>query len=153
MSIQLDNLSPVAAAKAGDPPLRHPSDDYEDDAKLESGSIDTADCTTGAGAHPPLPGFRTALLIFIFCFAQFIECVGPSLARAPADPRARAGRISSAAAVIPVLGRIAHDLGITANDVHWVLSAYALSFAAFMLLAGRVSDIYSARYVFTIGFL
>lgn len=55
--------------------------------------------------------------------------------------------------MIPVLGEIASELQITPNDVQWVLSAYALSFAAFMLLAGRVSDIYSARYVFTIGFL
>lgn len=58
-----------------DPPLRHPSDDYEEDHKLEGGSI-----TASHPTHLALSGFRTGLLIFIFCFAQFIECAAlPSI--------------------------------------------------------------------------
>lgn len=62
-------------------------------------------------------------------------------------------RISSGSTVIPVLGAIAKELQVDPSTVQWVLSAYATTFAAFMLLAGRLADIYPARFVFCCGFL
>lgn len=45
------------------------------------------------------------------------------------------------------------DLDINFNLQSWIITSYAVTFAAFLLFWGRVSDLYSATYVFTYGFL
>lgn len=72
-------------------------------------------------------------MLALFCAANFIE-------------------ILSGSATVPALGSIAEELRIEASESQWVLSAYNLTFAAFMLLSGRLSDVFSAKYVFLIGF-
>lgn len=37
--------------------------------------------------------------------------------------------------------------------LQWVVSAYTLTFAAFMLISGRLADIYHPKPVFILGFL
>lgn len=48
---------------------------------------------------------------------------------------------------------IAADLAIDFNLQSWIITSYAVTFAAFLLFWGRVSDLYSAKTVFVYGFL
>lgn len=48
---------------------------------------------------------------------------------------------------------IAEDLHIQFTQESWVITSYAVTFASFLLFWGRVSDLYSAKPVFTGGFI
>jgi EmrB/QacA subfamily drug resistance transporter len=43
------------------------------------------------------------------------------------------------------------DLGFSANGLQWVVNAYTLVFAGFLLLGGRAADLYGRRRVFVAG--
>jgi len=43
------------------------------------------------------------------------------------------------------------DLGMSQNGLAWVLNAYTLTFAGFLLLGGRAADIWGRRRLFLIG--
>ena len=43
------------------------------------------------------------------------------------------------------------ELGISLADSQWIVSAYGLTFAGFLLLSGRASDLYGRRKLFAIG--
>src|SRR5512134_3417862 len=43
------------------------------------------------------------------------------------------------------------DLGFSQENLHWVISAYALAFGGFLLLGGRLADILGRRSVFMGG--
>ena len=49
------------------------------------------------------------------------------------------------------LPSIQDDLGFSAESLAWVANAYLLTFGGFMLLGGRLGDLYGARRVFLIG--
>ena len=49
------------------------------------------------------------------------------------------------------LPSIREDLGFTESSLAWVLNAYTLTFGGFMLLAGRLGDLYGHRRVFVLG--
>lgn len=49
------------------------------------------------------------------------------------------------------LPSIQADLGFTSANLQWVVNAYALTFAGFMLLGGRLADVYGVRKIFLIG--
>ncbi|KAI0072730.1 MFS general substrate transporter [Panus rudis PR-1116 ss-1] len=76
---------------------------------------------------------RRALLLFIFCFALFTDAFMTS------------GMIIS-------LDSIASDFHQPPNITSWLVTAYALTFGSFLLLAGRISDMYHPKYVFVAGF-
>src|ERR1700730_560369 len=42
-------------------------------------------------------------------------------------------------------------LGSSREDLQWVVSAYALSFGGFLMLAGRAADLYGRRRFFMLG--
>ena len=46
---------------------------------------------------------------------------------------------------------IQKDLGASFQDLQWVVDAYALTLASFMLTAGSLADLYGRRLVFVIG--
>ncbi|MFD3508478.1 DHA2 family efflux MFS transporter permease subunit [Nocardia sp. NPDC058666] len=50
-----------------------------------------------------------------------------------------------------ILAPIVDDLGITSIQAQWIQESYAIVFAALLLLAGRLSDLYGARKLFLIG--
>ncbi|MET7442356.1 MFS transporter, partial [Streptomyces sp. NPDC005568] len=63
------------------------------------------------------------------------------------EARARpAGRAeaAAAAAMIP-------SLGLSAPGLQWVVNAYAIAFAGFMLLGGRAGDLYGRKRMFLVG--
>src|SRR5881227_2001149 len=51
------------------------------------------------------------------------------------------------------LPSIRRDLGFTAVDLQWVVNAYTLTFAGFLLLGGRAADLLGRRRVFIAGLL
>ena len=53
--------------------------------------------------------------------------------------------------VIVALPSIGQDLGFSPEDLQWVVSAYVLFFAGFLLLAGRAADLFGRRRMFVIG--
>jgi EmrB/QacA subfamily drug resistance transporter len=53
--------------------------------------------------------------------------------------------------VVVSLGRIQHDLGLSQSELQWVVTAYSLVFAAFLLSAGVLADRYGRRPAFFFG--
>jgi len=49
------------------------------------------------------------------------------------------------------LPAIAGDLGFGSAELHWVVNAYLLTFAGFMLLGGRLGDIWGRRRTLVVG--
>ncbi|KLT38894.1 MFS general substrate transporter [Cutaneotrichosporon oleaginosum] len=82
----------------------------------------------------PLPARQKSALLLCFCLAVFMDVAGTSAAFIMTAP-------------------IAADLGLDIGNSIWVVYAYSIPFAALLLFAGRVSDLYSPSLVFTAGFL
>jgi EmrB/QacA subfamily drug resistance transporter len=61
--------------------------------------------------------------------------------------------VLDAAVVGIALPSIQTDLGLDEGLMHWVNGGYALAFAGFVLLGGRVADAYGRRRVFVAGML
>jgi EmrB/QacA subfamily drug resistance transporter len=51
------------------------------------------------------------------------------------------------------LPAIQRDLEATLPELQWVVTGYALAFAAFMLIGGKVADAYGRRRIFVLGIL
>src|SRR5437762_4038519 len=49
------------------------------------------------------------------------------------------------------LPSIRKDLGFSAVDLQWVVNAYTLAFAGFLMLGGRAADLLGRRRVFVAG--
>src|SRR3954454_1737819 len=59
--------------------------------------------------------------------------------------------ILDSAIVVVALPSIHADLGFSARDLQWVLSAYLLSFGGLLLLGGRAADLLGRRRMFIVG--
>ncbi|KAH9936571.1 MFS general substrate transporter [Fomitopsis serialis] len=96
--------------------------------------------TPSVTASPPaarkqlssLSSARKLTLLVIFCLAQYIDSFNISALFAATPP-------------------ISVDLDISNAVSVWTTSAYQLTFAAFLLTSGRLSDLYSPKYVFLAG--
>ncbi|KAL7416311.1 major facilitator superfamily domain-containing protein [Mrakia frigida] len=55
-------------------------------------------------------------------------------------------------AAFVALAQMGEDLDMTLAELTWIPNSYALCLAAFLLTAGRISDIYSPKLVFVVGF-
>ena len=56
----------------------------------------------------------------------------------------------STAVLIGIAG-ISKDLEMSIAESVWMLNAYAATLAAFLLTAGRISDIWKPKWVFILG--
>ncbi|MFI7277641.1 MFS transporter [Streptomyces sp. NPDC049879] len=84
-------------------------------------------------ALPAPPGFRRpALALALLAFAQLIISLDYNI-------------------VYVALPEIGDDLGFSAQNLQWVISAYAVAFGGFLLLGGRAVDLFGPRRVFTLG--
>ncbi|HEY6524659.1 MAG TPA: MFS transporter [Solirubrobacteraceae bacterium] len=79
---------------------------------------------------PPAPHLRATLLLS--CLAQFMVILDVSV-------------------VNVALPSIRHGLGFTEADLQWVVNAYTVTFAGFLLLGGRAADLLGRRRVFVAG--
>ncbi|KAI0045819.1 MFS general substrate transporter [Auriscalpium vulgare] len=85
-----------------------------------------------AYVRPVLSKIHKGTLLLLFCLAEFMDAF-------------------VASALFPAIPAMERSLNIKANEIVWVFSAYASTFAAFLLISGRVSDIYSAKWSFIVG--
>src|ERR671914_1294556 len=49
------------------------------------------------------------------------------------------------------LPSIQRDLGADLSSLQWIVTGYALSFAALMLIGGKLADAYGRRVIFVLG--
>jgi EmrB/QacA subfamily drug resistance transporter len=49
------------------------------------------------------------------------------------------------------LPTIQHTFNLTSTNLQWIITAYALTFGGFLLLGGRLTDLYSRRIIFLSG--
>jgi MFS family permease len=56
--------------------------------------------------------------------------------------------VSIVTVALPSIGR---DLHYTASGLQWVVNAYVLTFAGFLLLGGRAADLFGRRRVYLFG--
>ncbi|WP_338137573.1 MFS transporter [Streptomyces anulatus] len=50
-----------------------------------------------------------------------------------------------------ILAPIIDDLAIESSEAQWIQESYAITFAALLLVTGRLSDLYGARRIFLLG--
>ena len=90
--------------------------------------LEAADATrTSRRTAPP-----TWLVVALACAGQFLVVLDVSVVNV-ALPSMRA------------------DLGLSAQGLQWVVNAYAIAFAGFMLLGGRAGDLYGRKRMFVAG--
>ena len=82
---------------------------------------------------PPVAA-RKRWILALTCLAQFMVILDISV-------------------VNVALPSIRNDLGFSAVDLQWVVNAYTLTFAGFLLLGGRAADLLGRRRVFVAGLL
>jgi len=89
---------------------------------------------SSASPSPPparLSG-RARLVLFVLCAAQFMVALDFSVLNV----------------ALPVLGK---DLGLSTSGLQWAVTAFALPSGGFLLLFGRIADLYGRRRLFLAG--
>src|SRR5580658_10349850 len=81
------------------------------------------------GRRPPA---HTGLILAIACVGQFMVILD----------------VSIVTVALPSIGR---DLHYSATGLQWVVNAYVLTFAGFLLLGGRAADLFGRRRVYLFG--
>ncbi len=77
---------------------------------------------------------RHALLLWVCCLAQFMVILDVSI-------------------VNVALPSIHTSLGFAEGDLQWVINAYTIAFAGFLMLSGRAADLLGGRRTFVAGLL
>ncbi|HYM53915.1 MAG TPA: MFS transporter [Solirubrobacteraceae bacterium] len=77
---------------------------------------------------------RHALLLTVCCLAQFMVILDVSI-------------------VNVALPSIQGSLGLSEADLQWVVNAYTITFAGFLMLSGRAADLFGGRRTFVTGLL
>jgi len=85
------------------------------------------DIPAGSHEHPP-----DWLILSLVCVGQFMVVLDISV-------------------VNVALPSIRGDLGFSQTGLQWVVNAYTLTFAGFLLLGGRAADLYGRRRMFLVG--
>ncbi|WP_406445561.1 MFS transporter [Streptomyces sp. NBC_01613] len=87
---------------------------------------------TTAPLDTPRLSTRDRLVLFVLCAAQFMVALDFSVLNV----------------ALPVLGG---DLGMSRSGLQWAVTAFALPSGGFLLLFGRIGDLYGRRRVFLTG--
>ncbi|KAI0070062.1 MFS general substrate transporter, partial [Panus rudis PR-1116 ss-1] len=80
----------------------------------------------------PYSVVRRYALLLLFCLAQFLDSFNNS-------------------ALYTAIPSIGMELDMAENETTWLVSAFQLTFASFLLISGRISDIYNPKYAFIFG--
>ncbi|MFE6172099.1 MFS transporter [Streptomyces sp. NPDC056464] len=97
-------------------------------------AIDTTTSTPAPALSPDTPRMSTRdkLVLFVLCAAQFMVALDFSVLNV----------------ALPVLGA---DLGMSQSALQWAVTAFALPSGGFLLLFGRIGDLYGRRRLFLTG--
>ncbi|MFF3649287.1 MFS transporter [Streptomyces sp. NPDC002181] len=90
-----------------------------------------ATTTAAAPVSERLTG-RAKLVLFVLCAAQFMVALDFSVLNV----------------ALPVLGK---DLGLSRSALQWAVTAFALPSGGFLLLFGRIADLYGRKKLFLAG--
>ncbi|HEX3706068.1 MAG TPA: MFS transporter, partial [Mycobacteriales bacterium] len=101
-------------------------------APAAAGTAAAAEHSTGSPGPSDSPGSSDGLILAVACIAQFMVVLDVSI-------------------VNVALPNIGHDLHYSATGLQWVVNAYILTFAGFLLLGGRLADLFGRRRVFIAG--
>ncbi|MGJ1431663.1 MFS transporter [Sphingobacterium spiritivorum] len=82
----------------------------------------------------PTPYSKRWAALFLLCTAQFLVIMDTSI-------------------IGVALPAIQADLGYTQTGLQWIFNAYVILFGGFLLLGGRLSDLFGARKIFMWGFV
>jgi EmrB/QacA subfamily drug resistance transporter len=93
---------------------------------------DAEDIAQTATSAPAARSTRTWAVLLAACAGQFLVVLDVSVVNV-ALPSMRA------------------DLGLSTTGLQWVLNAYSIAFAGFMLLGGRAADIFGRKRMFLVG--
>jgi EmrB/QacA subfamily drug resistance transporter len=85
-----------------------------------------------AGEAKGVASHRRWWALALLCVAQFMDVLD----------------INAVVVALPTIGR---ELGFAAGDLQWVVTAYVLFFGGFLLLAGRLADLFGRRRMFVAG--
>lgn len=93
--------------------------------------------TVTTAASPPATGSqlasrRSLLILLLLCGAQFLVVLDATIVNV----------------ALPSIQRALH---FTEQNLQWVASGYALTFAGFLLLGGRAGDVLGRRRIFLAG--
>ncbi|KOT33133.1 MFS transporter [Streptomyces caelestis] len=88
--------------------------------------------SSATGAATEAPRRRPGLLLALLAFAQLIISIDYNI-------------------VYVALPEIGDGLGFSAQNLQWVISAYAVAFGGFLLLGGRACDLWGPRRIFILG--
>ncbi|MFD7084008.1 MFS transporter [Streptomyces sp. NPDC059918] len=91
----------------------------------------SATTTAAAPVSERLTG-RAKLVLFVLCAAQFMVALDFSVLNV----------------ALPVLGK---DLGLSRSALQWAVTAFALPSGGFLLLFGRIADLYGRKKLFLAG--
>lgn len=110
--------------EAGIVQSQHPQtpDDEENEAGLEQ----------DVPQRPAFSKARLIALVITVTGAAFLNTLG----------------VQAAIIVLPTIGE---DLDIPDSRQQWIISAYSLTFGCFLLLWGRLADVYGKRFIFIWG--
>ncbi|OSD00393.1 MFS general substrate transporter [Trametes coccinea BRFM310] len=75
---------------------------------------------------------RRYVLLLIFCLAQFLDAFNNS-------------------ALFSAIPSLVISLDMSEAESTWIISAFQLTFASFLLISGRISDVYNPKYAFIGG--
>ncbi|MEV5674756.1 MFS transporter [Streptomyces sp. NPDC052164] len=102
-------------------------------------AIDTPPSPASPASRTPAPADaperlsgRARLVLFVLCAAQFMVALDFSVLNV----------------ALPVLGE---DLGLSTSGLQWAVTAFALPSGGFLLLFGRIADLYGRRRLFLAG--
>src|SRR5947209_19751105 len=92
----------------------------------------TTSTPTATLTKPPVSGRAKTALLLIVCLAQFMVILDVSI-------------------VNVALPSIHSGLGFSTTGLQWIVNAYTLTFAGFLMLGGRCADLLGRRNVFIAG--
>ncbi|MGX1130352.1 EmrB/QacA subfamily drug resistance transporter [Streptomyces glaucescens] len=92
--------------------------------------LEAADTTVNRASRRTAP--PTWLVVALACAGQFLVVLDVSV-------------------VNVALPSMRTDLGLSGPGLQWVVNAYAIAFAGFMLLGGRAGDLYGRKRMFLVG--
>ncbi|WP_405730279.1 MFS transporter [Streptomyces sp. NBC_01537] len=95
-------------------------------------AIDTAAVPAAVPDKSEKLSTRAKLVLFVLCAAQFMVALDFSILNV----------------ALPVLGK---DLGMSQANLQWAVTAFALPSGGFLLLFGRIADLYGRRRLFLGG--
>ncbi|KAF8578503.1 MFS general substrate transporter [Ramaria rubella] len=107
---------------------------YSEHEQVEKNIIQDEEDVLNSESPKPVTVVQRRVTLSLLCSAQFFD-------------------IFNAVSTIIALPQISAALHFAPGELQWVVSAYTLTFATFLLFAGRLADIYHPKPIFCVGYV